>query len=136
MKTTVIAPVIALALNLAVPATAAAQQLPARTPALATLDEVLVELRALRAELNETANASLRAQLLVARLALQEQRITVVGKELADVQEKLRAVEQHRPIANMLKSMGAQKEAPDTDVPQEANFFLDHLRPGRTTGKE
>jgi predicted nucleic acid-binding Zn-ribbon protein len=128
MKATVITPLIALALNLAV--SAAAQQPPAKTTpaAPATLDEVLVELRALRAELNETATASLRAQLLVARLALQEQRITVVGKELADVQEKLRANEQQRPIANLLKSVGGQAEAADTDRPQEANFFLDAIR--------
>ena len=130
MKTTVIAPLMALALSLVVTAGAAAQGQPARapSPAPATLDEVLTELRTLRAELAEAAGASLRAQLLVARLALQEQRISVVGKELEDVQEKLQANELQRPIANMLKSMSGQAEAADTGGPKEANFFLDAVR--------
>jgi len=49
-------------------------------------DPLLAEVRALRAELNQAAGTSIRTQLLVARLQLQEQRITVIGKQLTDVQ--------------------------------------------------
>jgi predicted nucleic acid-binding Zn-ribbon protein len=49
-------------------------------------DPLLAEVRALRAELNQAAGASIRTQLLVARLTLQEQRINTVAKQLADVQ--------------------------------------------------
>src|SRR5688500_9338519 len=76
----------------------------ARPDAPATLDDILKELRALRAELNEATGAGLRAQILVARLALQEQRITGVARELTEIQEKLRASEQAKPVANMLKA--------------------------------
>jgi predicted nucleic acid-binding Zn-ribbon protein len=49
-------------------------------------DPLLAEVRALRAELNQAAGASIRTQLLVARLTLQEQRINTIAKQLADVQ--------------------------------------------------
>ena len=133
MKRTGIAAVTALVLTLAHGDVAVAQGEGAQTaPSRATLDEVLAELRALRAELIEVAHASLRAQLLVARLALQEQRITTVSKELADVHEKLQANDRQRPIADMLKAMAPkagegtsnQAEGP----PQEANFFLEAIR--------
>jgi hypothetical protein len=42
-------------------------------------DELLTEIRGLRADLQQAAKISIRAQLLVARLQLQEQRINVVG---------------------------------------------------------
>ena len=101
MKRTGIAAVTALVLTLAHGDVAVAQGEGAQTaPSRATLDEVLAELRALRAELIEVAHASLRAQLLVARLALQEQRITTVSKELADVHEKLQANDRQRPTAH------------------------------------
>jgi uncharacterized phage infection (PIP) family protein YhgE len=51
-----------------------------------TSDPLLAEVRALRAELNQAAGTSIRTQLLVARLQLQEQRVTVIAKQLADVQ--------------------------------------------------
>jgi hypothetical protein len=48
-------------------------------------DELLTEVRGLRADLQQAARASLRAQLLVGRLQLQEQRINVVAGQLAEV---------------------------------------------------
>ena len=51
-----------------------------------TNDPLLAEVRALRAELSQMAGTSIRTQLLVARLTLQEQRINTVSKQLADVQ--------------------------------------------------
>ena len=49
-------------------------------------DPLLSEVRALLAELNQAAGTSIRPQLLVARLQLQEQRVTVIAKQLADAQ--------------------------------------------------
>jgi hypothetical protein len=54
-------------------------------------DELLAEVRALRAEVHNAARAGMRAQLLGMRLQLQEQRIGVVSRQLAEVQERLRA---------------------------------------------
>jgi uncharacterized coiled-coil DUF342 family protein len=51
-----------------------------------TSDPLLAEVKALRAELNQAAGTSIRTQLLVARLQLQEQRINTVAKQLTDVQ--------------------------------------------------
>src|SRR4029077_13444243 len=53
---------------------------------ISSSDPLLTEVRALRAELNQAAGASIRTQLLVARLTLQEQRINTISKQLADVQ--------------------------------------------------
>jgi hypothetical protein len=61
-----------------------------RQPATPT-DELLAEVRALRAEVNNAARSGMRAQLLGMRLQLQEQRIGVVSRQLAEVQERLRA---------------------------------------------
>src|SRR5689334_5158762 len=54
-------------------------------------DELLAEVRALRADINNSTRAGLRAQLLGMRLQLQEQRIGVVSRQLTEVQERLRA---------------------------------------------
>jgi chromosome segregation ATPase len=56
----------------------------------ATLDDLLAEVRGLRAEINHVAAASIRAQLLVTRLSLQEQRIRTLADGLAEAQRMLR----------------------------------------------
>jgi chromosome segregation ATPase len=56
----------------------------------ATLDDLLAEVRGLRAEINQVAAASIRAQLLVTRLSLQEQRIRTLADRLAEAQRMLR----------------------------------------------
>src|SRR5205809_543445 len=60
-----------------------------RSPA--TLDDLLVEIRGLRADLSQTAAATMRVQMLTARLSLQEQRITAVANQRADVSARLAA---------------------------------------------
>ena len=55
----------------------------------ATLDELVVEVQALRAEMNQAAAASIRAQLLVGRLQMEDQRISSVVRELEVVQADL-----------------------------------------------
>jgi hypothetical protein len=57
-------------------------------------DELAAEIRALRTELNERLEANIRAQLLVARLQLQEQRTATVIRQLQEVNDKLRENQQ------------------------------------------
>jgi len=65
----------------------------------ATLDELVVEVQALRAEMNQAAAASIRAQLLVGRLQMEDQRIAGVVRELEGVQADLAANAQARAEA-------------------------------------
>src|SRR5260370_19321513 len=70
------------------------------------IDQLLAEVRGLRAEVNQAASASVRAQLLVARLQLQEQRINVLAGQLAEVRRLITATESGQtPMANQLKSL-------------------------------
>jgi chromosome segregation ATPase len=57
-----------------------------------TLEALLAEVRGLRAELNQASSASIRTQLLTARLQLQEQRIYTVARQLTEVQGLLATV--------------------------------------------
>jgi hypothetical protein len=69
-----------------------------------TLGRLVAEVRALRAEVTQASNAGIRAQLLVGRLQLQEQRITEVGRQLADAQVERQAVERAQAdAANRLR---------------------------------
>jgi chromosome segregation ATPase len=65
-----------------------------RTPA--TLDDLLAEVQGLRADLHESSSASVRAQLLLARLSLEEQRINTLGRELTEVRARLEVVVNER----------------------------------------
>lgn len=55
----------------------------------ASLEDVVAELRGIRADLAETSSASVRSQLLVARLQLQEQRIAGLTRQRADIQNQI-----------------------------------------------
>lgn len=59
-------------------------------------DSLAAEIRTLRKDTNERLEASIRAQLLAARLQVQEQRVNDVVRQLQIVQEQLRANEQGR----------------------------------------
>jgi hypothetical protein len=58
----------------------------------ATLDDLLAELRGLRADMAQSANATIKTQLLVARLQVEEQRINGIAKQIVDVQAQLAPV--------------------------------------------
>ena len=60
----------------------------------ATLDDVVSELRGIRADLAETSSASVRSQLLLARLQLQEQRIYGLMRQIGDVQNQIAGARQ------------------------------------------
>ena len=62
----------------------------------ATLDDLLAEMQGLRADLGRTSNATIRMQLLIARLSLQEQRIAVLSNQRADVSARLAAAVRER----------------------------------------
>ena len=97
---------------------------PAEPPA--TLDEVLNELRALRTELRESSAANLRAQLLVARLQLQEQRINTVWRQLSEVEDKIEANEKSRAMPEqMFKLMGLE---PGAEPPKEMAPFVEMFK--------
>jgi ribosome-associated translation inhibitor RaiA len=55
----------------------------------ATLDDVLNEIRALRADLRQTTRASTEVQLLTVRLQLQEQRLGVLSNQRNDINARL-----------------------------------------------
>jgi hypothetical protein len=82
--------IVLIALLAIVAVTVMSAQAPA-SPPQAGVPELLAEVRALRAEVNQAAGASMRMQLLVARLTLQEQRIAAAGRQLHDVQGELSA---------------------------------------------
>ena len=58
-----------------------------RSPA--TLNDLLAEMRGLRADVNQSSSATVRAQLLVGRLQLQEARINTLGRDLTDIRQRL-----------------------------------------------
>jgi hypothetical protein len=76
-----------IALGLLVAGAVAASGQAQRQPA--TLDDLLAEIRGLRADLRQTTRASTQMQLLTARLQLQEQRISVLANQRADVMARL-----------------------------------------------
>lgn len=59
---------------------------------IASLDDLLTEVRDLRAEVKQTTSASIRTQLLTARLQLQEQRVYAAARQLTEVQGQLAAM--------------------------------------------
>jgi chromosome segregation ATPase len=52
-------------------------------------DPLLEEVRALRADLQRAATIGVRAQLLMGRLQVQEQRVTAVGVQLAEIRRQI-----------------------------------------------
>jgi len=81
---------------------------------------LLLEVRVLRAELGEFSRASLRAQLLVARVQLQEQRILYFDRQRAELHSQVTAATERAAAAAMdiertqdqLKSLRPGSSAP------------------------
>ena len=81
-----------------------------RSPA--TLDDLLAELRGLRSDLNASVGINTRAQVIVGRLGVLEQRITSVGRELVEVQNHLgNAAQQRQRTSNMVAAMRQRLES-------------------------
>ena len=62
----------------------------------ATMDDLLAEVRGLRADISNSAAASMRLQSLIALLSLQEQRIDTLGRQATDVNAQLETVTRER----------------------------------------
>jgi chromosome segregation ATPase len=70
----------------------------------ASLDELVVEVQALRAEMNQKAALSIRVQMLIGRLQIEDQRIADVSRELDAVQADLvKGTRARTDIATRLK---------------------------------
>jgi valyl-tRNA synthetase len=97
---------------------------PERKPA--TLDDLLTEVRGLRADLGQTASASMRMQLLTARLTLQEQRIAVLSNQRADLLTRLAvAVRERVEMETRVKSIqDSMEEVGDVQTRAEAAAAL------------
>jgi septal ring factor EnvC (AmiA/AmiB activator) len=92
-------------------------------------DALLAEIKALRADLNQRLDASIRAQLLVARVQVQEQRISTLSRQLADVQQQLQNNERTRsPLEAQLKTFEAAHANSAEAEKQGADFVLGTLR--------
>jgi septal ring factor EnvC (AmiA/AmiB activator) len=77
------------------------------------IDQLLTEVRALRSELNQAASVSIRTQLLVARLQLQEERIDSIARQLTETRQQLAGADQARAaMADPLKALAAVDQAP------------------------
>lgn len=80
------------------------------------LGELLKEVRGLRLAMERAATVSARIQLLVARVQLQEQRITELSRRAVAVREELSKIDSgNAGIASMLKRF----EAPIANIPPE-----------------
>lgn len=115
-RTVVIVSGIVSVLSLGLVAVVSGQGGTSPTPSRSPLEDLLAEVRGLRAEIRHAADASFRAQLLVARLQLQEQRINTLARQLADVQRQQSDNEQARaamaaPMAAFAGEQGTQSLA-------------------------
>ena len=91
-------------------------------------DELAAEIRLLRKELNERLEANIRAQLMVARLQLQEQRTATVIRQLQDVNDRLRENQQTRTqIEGALKMFSGMGGA-DPAKEEEDGFIMGPLK--------
>jgi chromosome segregation ATPase len=114
IKQTLIAPMI-------LGATLLTGQAPAGPARPASMDDLVAEVRALRADIQQMADSSIRAQLLVARLQVQEQRIAGIARQLSETEEQMRALEGARNpfLTEVLKNF--DKQTPGN--PDEPNPF-------------
>ena len=95
----------------------------------ATLDELVVEVQALRAEMNQAASASIRAQLLVGRLQMEDQRIAGVVRELEGVQAELASTALMRAeAAAKLKTLEDAALGATNDVREEVEKQLNAVK--------
>jgi len=75
-----------------------------------SLDDVVREVRALRDDLHQMAESSLRAQLLVARLQVEEQRIDGLARQLAETEQQMHALDGARsPMLDQLLTQFEQE---------------------------
>ena len=114
-------------------------QAPPPAPRPASLDDVVAEVRALRAETKQIAEASLRAQLLVARLQVEEQRIAGLAHQLSETEQQIRALEGARNpmLDQMMKEFDKNPPEPgEVDMLAGLRGQLDKIQNGDPVLKE
>jgi len=94
-------------------------------------DPVAAEIRALRTDLNTYFESTMRGQLLVARLQVQEGRITSVLRQLQEVETKLRENDTSKTqMEQGLKMFGGGKPG---EAEEGAELFLGPIKAGLET---
>jgi chromosome segregation ATPase len=132
MKQMVIAPMMMGAALLA-------GQAPTTAPRSASLDDVVAEVRTLRSEMKQSAEATLRAQLLVARLQVEEQRIAGLAHQLSETEQQIRALEGARNpmLEQMMKEWDKNPAEPgEVDMLAGLRGQLDKIQNGDPVLKE
>jgi|SRR5688572_18687481 len=87
------------------------------------------EVRALRADLAEAARSSLRMQLLLARLQLQEQRIINLDRQRTDLTSRLATLEQERVrTEGAMKMFGGDTSKLSPEDRKNGNFMVDQFK--------
>jgi hypothetical protein len=117
----------AIALTLGVVTAPFAQTGAPPSPQRGSMEELLAEVRGLRAEIRQASDTSIRAQLLVARLQVQEQRIASLNRRLVDV-ERQRS-ENERSRSAITAQMGIFAKAQEGQSPTEREEFEQVLGP-------
>ena len=86
-------------------------------------EELLAEVRGLRADFQQVARVSVQAQLLVARLQLQEQRINVVAGQLREVRQLVGIKESGQiPMKGQLKGLEDSIRSANVSVEQQRDI--------------
>ena len=97
-----------------------------RSPA--TLDDLLTEMRALRADLNQSSGFSTRALLLAARVQVQEHRIAETSRQLVELQREAEFMARRRE--GMELALKSQEERRSTLPAAEREANEEGIRAG------
>jgi len=114
-------------------------QAPSPAPRAASMDDVVAEVRALRMEMKQSAEAGLRAQLLVARLQVEEQRISGLARQLSETEQEIRALDGARNpwLEQMLKEFDKNPPEPgEVDMMAGLRAQLEKIQNGDPVLKE
>ena len=114
-------------------------QAPSPAPRPASMDDVVAEVRALRTEMKQSAEAGLRAQLLVARLQVEEQRISGLARQLSETEQEIRALDGARNpwLEQMLKEFDKNPPEPgEVDMMAGLRAQLEKIQNGDPVLKE
>jgi DNA repair exonuclease SbcCD ATPase subunit len=94
----------------------------------ATMDDLVTEMRGLRADLAQTAAASARMQLLVARLTIQEQRVNAVIRDYTAASAQLeRAIADRSELQARTRTLDATLNNTALPDPSRRGFDMELL---------
>ena len=97
-----------------------------RSPA--TLDDLLSEIRGLRADVNQGSQRSIQADLLIGRLQIQEQRITLLSRQLYETRQRLAVMDKQSAPALIELNHAEEVSRSNPPSPEGSERHLDHLR--------